>query len=457
MKNTIKKISALVLSLCMILSLFTICAFADEREEVDFKAYIWSDELLSTIMSEQYYFEVSPETTTFESNEVYVVRGTVTVDNRIECGQNVKLVLTDGSVLNVDKGIHVAGSLDIYTEKDGNGTINSTLERENNSFSNIGINTGDSGCDIGVHGGDINLIHNGDESCINAGTGSFTQYAGDISSIANWGNGIKAGTINICSGKLTTFSNGGAGITATTVNIYDGELDCTGSSGAAVEGKDITINGGEVMAKSSSGAAIGGGDAKSSMVNISSCNSITINNGFVQASSYTGAVIGSGFAGSCNTITINNGKVSLANTYGGALGSAVGGTCKTVCINGGTVLSIGAYAHDPQGFAFRGTDGFGCKAGTMPEIKLGKDIKLHYRASLEEPQKDTDYVTSTSKNIKTTLQDKKSLSVIPSDVYGYTGAILSGGSTTIIIACVALLIGAAAGLLIGKKLFGKKA
>ena len=97
-----------LLTICMMAVFFPAGVFAAEEEPVTYKAYLWAEtELLSTTIKEENYFEVTRDTATFESNEVYVVKGTVDVADRIECGQNVKLVLTDDSVLNAGKGIHV--------------------------------------------------------------------------------------------------------------------------------------------------------------------------------------------------------------------------------------------------------------------------------------------------------------------------------------------------------------
>ena len=457
MKKTVKKGITVFLAVFLLLAIFTVNVFADEKEPVEFKAYIWSEnELLSTVMEELYYFELTSDTNTFESNETYVVRGSVTVPNRIECGQNVKLVLTDGSELCAEKGIHVRGSLEIFGGTENTGTLVSNLTKSENGFSSIGINTGDTSCSVTVHGGQIKLRHDGNDPCINAGSGDFTLYRGNVEARSYDGNGITAGTITVCDGNLLGTSAFSAGISGNTVTIYGGEMNFEGVYGAGIEGKDITINGGIIEAESSSGAGIGSGTVKKTFKGITSCNSITINDGNISTSSYTGASIGSGQDGSCGTITINGGRIMPEMSYGGALGSGVGGSCSLVNINGGLVINFNLF---DTGYAFRGEAGFGSKAGKMPDIKLGKGVKVVYRDSFIYSEPEERYVTSDSKNIKETLQDRRSIAVLPKEQdemrNGGTGSFFSSGSSAILISCMTLLLGGAAGFLMGRRYWHK--
>lgn len=444
MNRTVKNTISMLVIICMIAILFSANAFASDKEEISYKSYIWSDEeRLSAIITEENYFEVSQDTLTFESNEVYVVKGNVTVSERIECGQNVKLILTDDSTLDLAQGIHVMGSLDIY----GNGTLHSVIAEHKSSFSNIGLNKGETSCDITIYGGLLDLRNEGQEPCINTGRGNFTQFDGKIDAYT-LGDGIQAGSITIYGGEQNITSQHMAGITADTVTIYEGEHKYSGILGAGVEGKDITFNGGYTITKSRNGAGVGSGD--NSRYGKSSCNSITINGGYVGAESISGASIGSGECGSCSNITINGGDVVCENTYGAAIGSGSGGKCNAVNINGGCVLN-----YTSHGYIFRGNAVRILSDGEMPTITLGDGVVLHYGQTSDDfadPQK---VVTSASKDITKILKDERKILIIPDGYYASpydnTGSVFFNASTTIIVGLSALIVGVVAGAFIGKK------
>ena len=217
----------------------------------------------------------------------YLQAGTTGTNNLIING-DVKIILTDGSILNASggnpgghPGIEVSGAntLTIYGGPAGTGTLNAT-------------------------------------------TGNGTNAAG----IGGSQDNPNAGTIIICGGKITsTGSNTGAGIGG-------------GNNGS---GGTIIIYGGtvsaetEVSATGNGGAGIGGGDG-------GSAGNITINGGTVSATSNKGAAIGGGDGGDGGTITINGGTITTKKTDGstggtnGGIGAGSGGTGGTIVITGGS-------------------------------------------------------------------------------------------------------------------------
>ena len=96
----------------------------------------------------------------------------------------------------------------------------------------------------------------------------------------------------------------------------------------------------------------------------------------------------------------------------------------------------------------------------MPTIHIGQNATLYYGQTSEELNAREHYVTSKSEDVTKILKDQKHIAVIPDEflnpINANTGSVFSDISMTLIIACGALLLGAAAGLLLGKKLFGTK-
>ena len=247
----------------------------------------------------------------------YAVNGSVTISEPVTVSGAVNLILTDGCVLNAEKGIVVTtgNSLAIYAQSENGGTLNATgasvIDGQNYIYyvaAGIGGSTTsfDSGS-ITIHGGIINA------------TGGVANN--------NFGNP----------------NFGGAGIGGGSTDYGKG-----GDSGA------VTIYGGTITADSGegnvTGAGIGGGGGK----NGGSANSITIYGGSITATSHSdntgGAGIGGGSGqtnGGTGNITIHGGTVRAAGSEKGAgIGGGGGGInyasgSGTVNISGGTVTAVG--------------------------------------------------------------------------------------------------------------------
>lgn len=227
------------------------------------------------------------------SNGWYVAQGSLTISERMAVSGSVNLILCDGAVLTVPKGI---------TVDSGNALV---------IWQQRGEATGQ-------------LIAQGSVP---------TNYAGIGGSPAQ----IASAQYNYDSGSITI--NGGV-ITA------KGGYRAAGIGGGYYRhGGTITINGGTVNATGNLyGAGIGGGDARTGGV-------ITINGGTVNATGgkdydggiyYSGAGIGGGRNASGGTITINGGTV---NATGGTNSAGIGGGFNsgggTITINGGSVQGNG--------------------------------------------------------------------------------------------------------------------
>ena len=222
----------------------------------------------------------------------YVVNGSVTISERVTVSGDVRLILEDGAVLTINRGIQVqdddrdpsngsANKLTIYAQSDKE-NMGALTANGNNGGAGIGGDSG-SGGNITINGGNV--------------TATGGQYAAGIGG----GNGGSGGTVTIHGGNVTASSgDSGAGI----------------GGGYSGSGGTITINGGRVKANGGdSGAGIGGGRRGSG-------GEITIHGGSVTATGGQDAAgIGGGYDASGGTVTIHGGSVTAT---GGLSASGIG-------------------------------------------------------------------------------------------------------------------------------------
>ena len=249
---------------------------------------------------------------TLPEGDWWYVTGETTIDSRISISGTKHLILTDGAVLNIPKGIQLTSgnTLNIYGQSENTGKlVINGVESEN---AGIGGNHWQSCGALTVNGGDITVT--GGEDGAGIGGGGYSSDAGD--------------TITINGGKVT--AKGGS---ARTVGIGGGGVYYPGQTGG--NGGTIIINGGIVSARGNeNGAGMGGG------INCSDKGTITINwknaSDRIYASSYN------------STVTVN-GNFVHEGTNTKATSDNIGGKtlvpAKTVTVgevNGGTVVLNGA-------------------------------------------------------------------------------------------------------------------
>ena len=265
------------------------------------------------------YTEVTNGLTAWSSGW-YVVEGNVTIAPRVTVSGDVKLILTDGCNLTVDRGIDVleGNALTIYGQSGGTGRLEAF-----GTYNKAGIGGGKRGS-----GGSITI--NGGSITANGGRG---------------GAGIGGGWYG---------SGGSITITGGTVIATGGEYGAGIGGGWNGSGGSITINGGSITANGGRrGAGIGGGRN-------GSVGSITITGGTVDASSSSGgAGIGGGYYSSGGSITITGGSIT-ANGGGdcGDIGVGQGGGGITLSGSCGTVIrasAIWADTPDFNGIIYNGT------------------------------------------------------------------------------------------------------
>ena len=229
----------------------------------------------------------------------YVVNDTVIIGSRVTVSGDVRLILEDGAVLTIEKGIQVqdddqdpsngsANKLTIYAQsvEENMGTLTAS---GNNGGAGIGGGKGGSGGTITIHGGNVTATggenaagigggNNGSGGTVTIHGGSVKANGGEKAAGIGGGKGGSGGTITIHGGNVTaTCGSLAAGIgggwkgSGDTITIHSGSVTATGGQDAAGlgggysgSGGTVTIHGGSVKANGGEGAAgIGGGDGGS--------------------------------------------------------------------------------------------------------------------------------------------------------------------------------------------------
>ena len=276
-----KKTLSILLSLIMVLSVFTIIPVvsAGALDGVGYLDENGEEQTANGVTA------ITSGTTALNAGW-YAMTADTEINSRITCTGDVNLILCNDTTLTAHKGITVSGddnSLTIYQQAEAVNAETGKLIIDQVDRDNAGIGGGynSSGNNITVNGGTVNVTggYNG------AGIGGGYKGSGE--------------NITINSGRVT--ANGGsdgAGI----------------GSGFGSYGNNITINGGTVSATGGVlyGAGIGGGYN-------SYGKNITINGGIVTATGGScGAGIGGGFFGSGEDITINGGAVTATGVENAA-------------------------------------------------------------------------------------------------------------------------------------------
>ena len=239
------------------------------------------------------------------TNGWYVLNSDVVFGDRIAVqGDNVNLLLCDGSTMKVANGLFIKEgyALTIWAQEAGTGKLIATGSTSNGSAgigssSESGIEWIDNFHRIKIHTGDLTI------------NGGVIEAKG-ARHCAGIGGGVdrESGNITINGGNVTAIGGeGAAGI---------GGADGAGARTTVINGGTVTATGG------SHGAGIGGGDKNG-------CGTIRINGGTVTANGgFNASGIGAGYCGSGGTIRIYGGIVDA--TGGDDPMYSIGGNgCKT--------------------------------------------------------------------------------------------------------------------------------
>lgn len=279
-----KKISAMIIALCVIAASVAVSSYAANTTEMTY-LYIDKGNIVIGDGSVSGYGAYGEKITSYDSDGycITTTEKNITVNNTIAIngGKNT-LVLRNVSASANEQFmcmLSVGGAADVELILDGDNKLVSGASR-------AGLEISDN------------------SSVTISGDGSLYAESKGEAGIGG-GNGASNGTLIINSGKITA------------VNSYNSAGIGGGSSGS---GGNITINGGSVAAYGGDTAAgIGGGCAGSG-------GNITINGGTVTAvGGENGAGVGGGWYGKMGTVKINGGSVkSIGGTGAPSIGDGAG-------------------------------------------------------------------------------------------------------------------------------------
>ncbi len=281
----------------------------------------------------------------------YVVKGSITFNDRVIIVGDVNLILADGAVFTANKGISVndddynplngsPNNLAIYAQSNSEGTMGRLIASYDTGSSDDRF----TGAPAGL-GGDANKING--EITINGGdiraesTGTGSSYSAAI------GGGY------IHEDKNSNYNSG-------PINIYGGKIDATAVRGAAIGGSavlyvdslhvktaDINIYAGDITAKSNDGSGIGAGE-KTGTVNINiyggkiSSESVDgggIGRGSTNLADYSGSYAKSDINYELMKINIFGGEVTASSKYGAGLGGGQEAGGGVITITGGNLTA----------------------------------------------------------------------------------------------------------------------
>ncbi|MBO4927576.1 MAG: hypothetical protein J5379_04930 [Clostridiales bacterium] len=306
-------------------------------------------------------------------------------ENRVVINGTVNLVLMDGKIFRVNKGIAVnsGATLNIYGQSGNSGSILAYSDSYNSPIGSDDQDTDSGkygGGTINIYGGKIDAVATSDAAGIGggneAGNGAITIYGGKVTAYgggdaAGIGTGdepqtepgditIYGGTVNAFGGAYGAGIGGGDAGKGGRIYIYGGTIEEArgGDYGAGIGGGEesvancIQIDGGTVNAFGGKQAA-GIGTGYNACNNNGKLENIVINGGVVNATSgYYGAAIGTGSEENFTSgnITINGGIVTACAQYsdGAGIGTGMSSHCGlNITINGGTVTALDhKYASD---------------------------------------------------------------------------------------------------------------
>ncbi len=377
-----KKVLAIMITFVMAIGIMpAVSLTASAADAVSYIDCYWDSTnktLVSRTEQVEEYTVLTEENIQTLTDGWYVLKSSLTADNRIEVNGNVHIVLSEYMTLNANEGIHVpeGTQLHIYAQSTVEETMGQLFAGYIEKSAAIGGNYNGNFGTIVINGGKItarghynasgiggSYKSNGESITINGGIidAESMGYAG---AIGGGGSGnLEALTINggkirafcyvngtgigACDGRADVTINGGtieassergAGIKSEIVNINGGEINAstTKSGGEGISGK-VTVTGGKVVANGSLSYVGIEGEVIILGGTVEACihGNVTIKDGTVTATGVTSAAIGG------DNITIEGGTVIATSTLDSA---AIGGNADynggNITISGGNVTAI---------------------------------------------------------------------------------------------------------------------
>lgn len=355
----IRKSVSVVLSLIMIISLFTILpseAFA--AAEVEYIERSWdsaNQKVVDTVKTCTDYTTITSQSSlTIGSGKWYVVNGDATIDKRVTVSGTAHIILLSGT-LKCMYGIRLSkgNSLFVYPGKNSEGKLNPRTGDDEEA--NLGGNKGEDCGEFVFYGGTLDVFN--------------YDWCSGATAIGGGGYGGNCGKLSFYGGTVDASNNGAAparksygAVIGDGSDAYSNDSDCY-----------INIYGGTIKADNhanSNGSGIGGGEDSTGCP-------INILGGKITARAYNGAGIGSGQDGGSSTVTIKNATVKAESNYGAGIGSGEDSNSESIIIENSYVEAASKTNSDSQ----VGAEGAGIGGGNCGKSKYIKINKSEIIAS----------------------------------------------------------------------------
>ncbi|MBR2109168.1 MAG: hypothetical protein IJ932_04385, partial [Ruminococcus sp.] len=350
----IRKSVSVILSLILIISLFTILppeAFA--AAEVQYIERSWdsaNQKVVDTVKTCTDYTTITSQSSlTIGSGKWYVVNGDATIDKRVTVSGTAHIILLSGT-LKCMYGIRLSkgNSLFVYPGKNSEGKLNPRTGDDEQA--NLGGNKGEDCGEFVFYGGTLDVFNY--DWCSGATAIGGGGYGGNCGKLSFYGGTVDASN----NGAAPTRKSYGA-VIGDGSDAYSKDSDCY-----------INIYGGTIKADNhaySNGSGIGGGEDSTGCP-------INILGGKITARAYNGAGIGSGQDGGSSTVTIKNATVEAESDYGGGIGSGEDSNSKSIIIENSYVKAESKTDSGAVGAEGAGIGGGNC--GKSESIKISKSI-----------------------------------------------------------------------------------
>ena len=350
-----RKPVSILLSLIMVVSLFTIVPFtANASDAVEYLYRTWDASQNKVVAHTGTCTDYTTITSTSSpltlTSGWYVVNGDANItDHRITISGKVYLILVSGT-MDCEYGIRLSkgNSLYVYQGKNTYGTLNARTGDDEEA--NIGGNEGENCGEFEFHGGNLKAYNN--------------DWCSGGTAIGGGGNGGNCGALSFYGGRVDVKNSG----KAAALRSYGAVIGCGNEADSTGSDCYINIYGGTITANNSTdstAACIGGGED-------SKCAPINIYGGKITAKSYNGAAIGSGQDGTANTITIKNAAIDAESGYGAAIGSGEDSDAKAIVIENSNVKAVTELSMGQSPSEGAGIGGGNC--GKSTSIKIRKSV-----------------------------------------------------------------------------------
>ena len=260
-----KKAFSVLLTLCMLLSVFGVAVYAEDVRPVTTETVTYVDENSETKTVGAGIIEGGgqPYGAQGETNW-YILKGTSSVSGQILFyDAQANIILADDADWTVSANfIAIYGSMYFYAQENGTGKL--TLTEEKRVLTQNGGDMKIYGGEITANGVQADYVHNGTLSIYGGKVNSHMMFGYDVNIYSGEAKGVVSnvkGTFKMTGGKLDAIagsSGPGLGVEAgTSIEISGGTVFAKGTIGLYSSTGNISITGGTVTAEASNSGIFG--------------------------------------------------------------------------------------------------------------------------------------------------------------------------------------------------------